>query len=111
MASRYGTLMQGATEIALTKLDVLSYLEQIPVCTHYEVDGKLTDSFPTGAALNAAKPHYEYVPGWNCDISGCRSFDELPKAAQDYVEMIGKAVGCPIKYISVGAGREEYIER
>ncbi len=111
VASRYGTLMQGATEIALTKLDVLSYLEQIPVCTHYEVDGKLTDSFPTGAALNAAKPHYEYVPGWNCDISGCRSFDELPKAAQDYVEMIEKAVGCPIKYISVGAGREEYIER
>lgn len=111
VASRYGTLMQGATEIALTKLDVLSYLDQIPVCTHYEVDGKLTDSFPTGAALNAAKPHYEYVPGWNCDISGCRSFDELPKAAQDYVEMIEKAVGCPIKYISVGAGREEYIER
>ena len=111
VASRYGTLMQGATEIALTKLDVLSYLDQIPVCTHYEVDGKLTDSFPTGAALNAAKPHYEYVPGWNCDISGCRSFDELPKAAQDYVEMIEKAVGCPIKYISVGAGREQYIER
>ena len=111
VASRYGTLMQGATEIALTKLDVLSYLEQIPVCTHYEVDGKLTDSFPTGAALNAAKPHYEYVPGWNCDISSCRSFDELPKAAQDYVEMIEKAVGCPIKYISVGAGREQYIER
>lgn len=111
VASRYGTLMQGATEIALTKLDVLSYLEQIPVCTHYEIDGKLTDSFPTGAALNAAKPHYEYVPGWNCDISGCRSFDELPKAAQDYVEMIEKAVGCPIKYISVGAGREQYIER
>ena len=111
VASRYGTLMQGATEIALTKLDVLSYLDQIPVCTHYEVDGKLTDSFPTGAALNAAKPRYEYVPGWNCDISGCRSFDELPKAAQDYVEMIEKAVGCPIKYISVGAGREQYIER
>ena len=111
VASRYGTLMQGATEIALTKLDVLSYLDQIPVCTQYEVDGKLTDSFPTGAALNSAKPHYEYVPGWNCDISGCRSFGELPKAAQDYVEMIEKAVGCPIKYISVGAGREEYIER
>ena len=86
-------------------------MEKIPVCTHYEVDGKLADSFPTGAALIGAKPHYEYVPGWNCDISACRHFDELPKAARDYVEMIERAVGCPIKYISVGAGREEYIER
>ncbi len=111
VASRYGTLMQGATEIALTKLDVLSYLDKIPVCTQYEVGGELIDNFPTGSALTEAKPHYEYVDGWNCDISGCRSFDELPEAARDYVEMIEKAVGCPIKYVSVGAGREEYIER
>ena len=103
--------MQGATEIALTKLDVLSYLDKIPVCTQYEVGGELIDNFPTGSALTEAKPHYEYVDGWNCDISGCRSFDELPEAARDYVEMIEKAVGCPIKYVSVGAGREEYIER
>ena len=111
VASRYGTLMQGATEIALTKLDVLSYLDKIPVCAQYEVGGALIDNFPTGSALAEAKPHYEYVEGWHCDISGCRSFEELPKAARDYVEMIEKAVGCPIKYVSVGAGRDEYIER
>lgn len=111
VASRYGTLMQGATEIALTKLDVLSYLDKIPVCTQYEVGGALIDNFPNGSMLAEAKPHYEYVEGWHCDISGCRSFDELPKAARDYVEMIEKAVGCPIKYVSVGAGRDEYIER
>ena len=103
--------MQGATEIALTKLDVLSYLDKIPVCTQYEVGGALIDNFPNGSMLAEAKPHYEYVEGWHCDISGCRSFDELPKAARAYVEMIEKAVGCPIKYVSVGAGRDEYIER
>ena len=111
VASRYGTLMQGATEIALTKLDVLSYLNKIPVCTKYEVNGELVDDFPNGDALTNAKPHYEYVDGWNCDISGCRSFNELPEEAQAYVKMIEKAVGCPIKYVSVGAGRDEYIER
>ena len=111
VASRYGTLMQGATEIALTKLDVLSYLDKIPVCTQYEVGGALIDNFPNGSMLAEAKPHYEYVEGWHCDISGCRSFDELPKAARAYVEMIEKAVGCPIKYVSVGADRDEYIER
>ena len=73
--------------------------------------GALIDNFPNGSMLAEAKPHYEYVEGWHCDISGCRSFDELPKAARNYVEMIEKAVGCPIKYVSVGAGRDEYIER
>ena len=73
--------------------------------------GALIDNFPNGSMLAEAKPHYEYVEGWHCDISGCRSFDELPKAARAYVEMIEKAVGCPIKYVSVGAGRDEYIER
>ena len=111
VASRYGAKMQGATEIALTKLDVLSYMEKIPVCTKYDVEGTNVDSFPTGEALNKAKSHYEYVEGWNCDISACRSYDELPKAAKDYIEMIEKAVNCHIKYISVGAGRDEYIER
>lgn len=111
VASRYGTLMQGATEIALTKMDVLSYLDQIPVCTHYDVDGKIVDYFPTGDELKNAKPVYEYVPGWHTDISACRRFEDLPAAAQEYVTMIEKAVGCHIKYVSVGAGREEYIER
>ena len=110
VASRYGVLVQGATEIALTKLDVLSYLEKIPVCVKYNVNGRLVDEFPTGVELDIAKPVYEYLPGWKEDISGCRSFEELPKAAQDYVRYIGEATGCNIKYVSVGAGREEYFE-
>ena len=111
VASRYGVRVQGATELALTKLDVLSGYGDIPVCTHYEVDGKITDSFPTGGALERAKPVYEYLPGFEGDISGCRSFGELPKAAQDYVNFCEDAVGCHIKYVSVGADREQIIVR
>lgn len=107
-ASKYGILMQGATEIALTKLDVLSYLDKIPVCVKYDVDGELTDVFPVGDALNAAKPVYEYLDGWKTDISGCRSFDELPENAQKYVKYIERMTECNIKYVSVGAGRDEY---
>jgi len=110
-ASRYGVRMQGADEIALTKLDVLSGYERIPVCVAYDVDGVHTTQFPTGAALDRAKPVVEYVPGWNCDISKCRRWEELPKAAQDYILYLEKAVDCPIKYVSVGAEREEYLER
>lgn len=109
-ASRYGIMMQGADEIALTKLDVLSYLDQIPVCVRYNVNGVETDRFPSGEALAAAKPVYEYVPGWKCDITACRRFEDLPAAAQNYVRFIEEATGSHIKYISVGAGREEYIE-
>ena len=111
VASRYGVRVQGATELALTKLDVLSGYGDIPVCTHYEVDGKITDSFPTGGALERAKPVYEYLPGFEGDISGCRSFGELPEAAQDYVNFCEDAVGCRIKYVSVGADREQIIVR
>ncbi len=111
VASRYGVRVQGATELALTKLDVLSGYGDIPVCTHYEVDGKITDSFPSGGALERAKPVYEYLPGFEGDISGCRSFGELPRAAQDYVNFCEDAVGCPIKYVSVGADREQIIVR
>ena len=111
VASRYGVRVQGATELALTKLDVLSGYGDIPVCTHYEVDGKITDSFPTGGALERAKPVYEYLPGFEGDISGCRSFGELPRAAQDYVNFCEDAVGCHIKYVSVGADREQIIVR
>jgi adenylosuccinate synthase len=110
VASRYGVMMQGCTCIALTKLDVLSYLEKIPVCTHYEVDGKTVDYFPVGGELDRAKPVYEYMPGFHCDISKCRRPEELPKAALDYVRWIEKQVGCPIKYVSVGAERDDYIE-
>ena len=111
VASRYGVKMQGATELALTKLDVLSGMEKIPVCTAYEADGKRIDAFPLEPVLVRAKPVYEYLPGFSGDISGCRSFEELPKEAQDYVLYIEQAVGCPIKWVSVGAGRDEYIHR
>ena len=109
-ASRYGVRVQGADCLALTKMDVLSVYEQIPVCEHYEVNGELTDRFPSGEKLKNAKPVYTYVPGWHCDISGCRRFEELPKEAQDYVKYIEKKVGCKIRYISVGAERDQYIE-
>ena len=109
VASRYGVRMQGATEIALTKMDVLSYLDKIPVCTAYEVDGARVEDFPTGARLNRAKPVYEYLPGFG-DVSKCRKKDELPQAALDYIAYLENAVGCPIKYVSVGAERDAYIE-
>ena len=109
-ASRYGIMMQGADQIALTKLDVLSYLDKIPVCVRYSVDGVETNVFPSGEALANAKPVYEYVPGWKCDITSCRRFEDLPAAAQDYVRFIEHATDSHIKYISVGAGRDEYIE-
>lgn len=110
VASRYGAKMQGCTYIALTKLDVLSYMEQIPVCVAYELDGKRIDRFPADIdELNAAKPVYEYLPGFHCDISGCRKVEDLPQAALNYIRYIEKAVNCPIKYVSVGAERDEYI--
>ena len=110
VASRYGALMQGCTYVALTKLDVLSYMDKIPVCTAYEIDGKKLESFPSSIdMLNAAKPVYEYLPGFNCDISTCRTVDDLPEAALNYIKYIENAIGCPIKYVSVGAERDAYI--
>ncbi len=110
VASRYGVRIQGADEIALTKLDILSYLDKIPVCVAYDVNGTLIHDFPVGGALNIAKPVYEYVDGWKCDISGCRKPEDLPKAAFDYIKYVEKLVGAPIKYVSVGAEREAYVE-
>ena len=109
VASAYGVKMQGADEIALTKLDVLSYLDKIPVCVAYEIDGKKTTKFPSGEALAKAKPVYEYMDGWKCDISKCRTMEDLPEAAVRYVRYIEKATDCKIKYVSVGAERESYI--
>lgn len=109
VASAYGIKMQGADEIALTKLDVLSYLDKIPVCVAYDVDGEITTKFPSGEALAKAKPVYEYMDGWKCDISSCRTMEDLPKAAVEYVRYIERATGCRIKYVSVGAERESYI--
>ena len=110
LASRYGTEVQGATSLALTKLDVLSYMEKIPVCVGYTYKGERLNRFPMGKALMEAEPVYEYFDGWNCDISGCRTFDELPEKAKAYVEYIEDAVGCPIEYVSVGAERDAYIK-
>ena len=111
VATRYGVQMQGATELALTKLDVLGYLERIPVCTRYDLDGVRTDEFPFPTALAEAKPVIEYVDGWHCDLSGVRTWEALPAAAKAYVERIEAAVGCRIGYVSVGAEREAYIRR
>lgn len=108
-ASRYGVKVQGADEIALTKLDVLSYLDKIPVCIAYEIDGVRTENFPTGEKLMKAKPVYEYLDGFKADVTGCRSFSDLPEAAVNYIRYIEKAVGCPIRCVSVGAGRDEYL--
>ena len=108
-ASRYGVQVQGTDELALTKLDVLSYLDKIPVCVAYEVDGIRTERFPSGDALMRAKPVYEYLDGFKTDISKCRSMAELPDKAVEYIKFIENAVKCPIKYVSVGAGRDDYI--
>ena len=108
-ASRYGVMIQGATELALTKLDVLSYLKEIPVCVAYDIDGEITQKFPSGDRLKKAKPVYEYLEGWCTDVSGCRSFDELPAKAQEYIRYVEKAVDCKIKYVSVGPDRDQYM--
>ena len=110
MATRYGVEIQAATEIALTKLDVLAYLKRIPVCTAYEVNGVRTGEFPMGTALMNAKPVYEYFEGFGCDISACRKKEDLPGAARRYIEFVEKSVGCPIKYVSVGAERDAIIQ-
>lgn len=110
VASKYGVQVQGSDCLAITKMDILSYFDKIPVCVAYELDGERIDYFPYGEDLEKAKPIVEYVDGWKCDISKCREVEDLPKEAYDYVKYIEKAVGCPIKYISVGASREDYIE-
>ena len=109
-ASRYGVMAQGADTIALTKLDVLSYLDKIPVCTAYDIDGKITKDFHSGAKLERAKPVVEYMDGFG-DVAGCRTYAELPDNAKKYIEYLEKEVECPIEYISVGAGRDEYIKK
>ena len=111
VATRYGVEVQGATEIALTKLDVLSYMDEIPVCTKYVLNGEETDKFPFPAALGACKPVIETVKGWKKDISGVRTWEDLPEEAKAYVQMIERAINCPIKWISVGPERESIILR
>lgn len=111
VASRYGAKMQGCTYVALTKLDVLSYMDEIPVCTAYELNGEVIHTFPSDIdSLNAAKSVYEYMKGFKCDISGCRTKEDLPKEALEYIQYIEKVIECPVKYVSVGAERDAYIK-
>ncbi len=109
VASRYGIRCQGADEIALTKLDVLSDMEELEVCTAYELNGEIIHEFPFTDVLDKCKPVFEKVKGWNCDISKCRKPSDLPKEALDYIKYLEKACECKIKYVSVGAEREAYI--
>ena len=111
VATKYGVKMQGATELALTKLDILSYLKKIPVCVKYKIDGMETDRFPFPSLLNKAEPVIRYHDGWECDISKIRKWEDLPEQAKNYVKLIEDYSGCRIRYISVGPQREAYIER
>ncbi len=111
VATRYGAWAQGATEVALTKLDSLSGRKTLKICTHYENDGKQYSRFPLNAMLDEAKPVYIEMPGWSEDISGVRTFAALPKAAQEYVLEIERLIECPVRYISVGPEREALIDR
>ncbi|MCL1832670.1 MAG: adenylosuccinate synthase [Oscillospiraceae bacterium] len=109
VASRYGVSVQGADELALTKLDVISNLDKIPVCVAYNIDGVIRERFPIGGELARATPVIEYMEGWQTDITKCRTPGDLPRAALNYIKFIEKEVKCSIKYVSVGAGRDEYL--
>lgn len=111
VATRYGCRMQGATEVALTVLDPLGYLEEIPICVGYEIDGEVTGEFPNTTQLYKAKPILRKLPGWNCDIRGIRDFDKLPPECQNYVKEIEKEIGVPITMVSNGPGRNDIIIR
>lgn len=111
VASRYGVRIQGTTEVALTVLDVLGYLDKLPVCVAYEIDGVRTKDFPVTAKLKKAKPIYEYLDGWKCEIRGIREYDKLPENCRKYIEFIEKELGVPVTMVSNGPGREEIIYR
>ena len=111
VASRYGCRIQGATEAALTVLDVLGYLDEIPVCTGYEIDGKVVKDFPVTVELEKAKPVLTKLPGWKCDIRGIKKYEDLPQACRDYIEFIEKEIQTPVTMVSNGPGRDEIIYR
>ena len=111
VASRYGCRVQGATEAVLTVLDVLGYLDEIPVCVGYEVDGKVLRDFPATSLLEKAKPVLKVLPGWKCDIRGIRKYEDLPEACRNYIEFIEKELEVPIKMVSNGPRRDEIIFR
>ena len=111
VASKYGCRLQGTTDVALTVLDVLGYLDEIPVCTGYEINGEVTTEFPTTALLEKAKPVYEKLPGWKCDIRGIQKYEDLSENCRKYIEFIEKHIGFPITMVSNGPGREDIIYR
>ena len=111
VATRYGCRIQGATEVVLTVLDVLGYLEELPICVGYEIDGKVTKDFPTTHLLEKAKPVYKKLPGWKCDIRGIRNYEELPENCKKYIEAIEEEIGVPVTMVSNGPGRDEIIIR
>lgn len=111
VATKYGCRLQGATDVAFTVLDALGYLDEIPVCVGYEIDGEVTTDFPVTYKLEKAKPVLKKLPGWKCDIRGIRNFDELPENCRKYVEFIEEQIGFPITMVSTGPGREDIIYR
>ena len=111
VATRYGVRMQGTTEVALTVLDVLGYLDEIPMCVGYEIDGKVTKDFPTTYLLEKAKPVLKTMPGWKCDIRGIKNYDELPQACKDYIDAIEEEIQAPITLVSNGPKRHDIIKR
>jgi adenylosuccinate synthase len=111
VASKYGCRLQGTTDVAFTVLDVLGYLDEIPVCVAYEIDGEITTEFPTTSKLEKAKPVLETLPGWKCDIRGIKTYEELPENCRKYVEFIEEKLGFPITMISNGPGRNDIIYR
>ncbi len=111
VASKYGCRLQGATDVAFTVLDVLGYLDEIPVCVGYEIDGQVTSEFPVTHLLEKAKPVYKILPGWKCDIRGIRNYEELPENCRKYVEFIEEQIGFPITMVSNGPGRNDIIFR
>ncbi len=112
MIARYATRVNGLTDIALTKLDVLSECDTVQVCDAYDCDGVRYTSVPEHtAAFARAVPVYEELPGWKCDITGCRTFEELPQAAQDYVTYVENLAGCTVSFVAVGHDREQTIDR
>lgn len=111
VASRYGCRLQGTTDVAFTVLDVLGYLDEIPVCVGYEIDGEITTKFPVTAKLEKAKPVLEKLPGWKCDIRGIRKYEDLPENCRNYIEFIESRIGYPITMVSNGPGRDDIIYR
>ncbi len=111
VATRYGCRIQGATEAVLTVLDVLGYLDELPVCVGYEIDGVVTKDFPTTVKLEKAKPVYVKLPGWKCEIRGIKKYEDLPENCRNYIEFIEKEIGTPITMVSNGPGRDEIIYR